>query len=81
MWCMHRTNLYLTEEQERRLDARARANRISRSAYVRLLIDRALGEPEPVAEAIRARLAEVADRYDDLVDQLFDDDPDLSNRR
>lgn len=77
MWCMHRTNLYLTEEQERKLDARARANRLSRSAYVRQLIDRALEEPDPMTRRVEMRLAELADSYDQIVGCLFDDDPDL----
>ena len=77
MWCMHRTNLYLTEEQERKLDARARASRLSRSAYVRQLIDRALEDPDPMTRRVETRLAELADSYDQIVGGLFDDDPDL----
>ena len=79
--CMHRTNLYLTEDQERRLDARARARRISRSAYVRQIIDRALQEPEPVAQEVQGRLAALADSYEEIVGGLFDDDPDLRIER
>lgn len=78
---MHRTNLYLTEEQERKLDARARANRMSRSAYVRRLIDRVLEEQEPVAPEIQHQLGELADTYEDIVGSLFDDDPDLRIER
>jgi Ribbon-helix-helix protein, copG family len=74
---MHRTNLYLTEEQERRLDARARASRLSRSAYVRRIIDRALDEPEPISPDVEARLTALADAYEEIVGDLFDDDPDL----
>jgi metal-responsive CopG/Arc/MetJ family transcriptional regulator len=74
---MHRTNLYLTEEQERKLDARAKANRVSRSAFVRQIIDRALQEPEPMTTEIQAQLAEIADSYHEIVAGLFDDDPDL----
>ncbi|HET6873798.1 MAG TPA: hypothetical protein VFH70_03415 [Acidimicrobiales bacterium] len=74
---MHRTNLYLTEDQERKLDARAKAVRMSRSAYVRRIIDRALDEPEPLAPEVRDQLGEFADSYHELVGDLFDDDPDL----
>lgn len=74
---MHRTNLYLTEEQERKLDARARASRLTRSAYVRQIIDRALQEPEPMAREVEIRLAELADCYGEIVSGVFDDDPDL----
>lgn len=74
---MHRTNLYLTEEQERKLDARAKAVRMSRSAYVRRIIDRALDEPEPLSPEVRDQLGEFADSYHELVGDLFDDDPDL----
>lgn len=74
---MHRTNLYLTEEQERKLDARAKSVHMSRSAYVRRIIDRALDEPEPLAPGVRDKLAELADSYHELVGDLFDEDPDL----
>lgn len=75
---MHRTNLYLTEEQERRLDDRARAKRVSRSAYVRDIIDRALQEPEPLRPEVEAQLSAFADVYHEAVGDLFDGDPDLS---
>jgi hypothetical protein len=78
---MHRTNLYLTEEQERKLDARAKAVRMSRSAYVRRIIDRALDEPEPLPPEVRDKLAEFADSYHGLVGDLFDEDPDLRIER
>jgi metal-responsive CopG/Arc/MetJ family transcriptional regulator len=74
---MHRTNLYLTEEQERQLDARAKAGNVSRSAYVRQIIDRALQEPGPMSPKTEKRLAELADSYEQIVSRLFDDDPDL----
>lgn len=74
---MHRTNLFLTEQQEMKLDARAKASRLSRSAFVRQIIDRALQEPEPIAPEVQARLAEMADSYHEIVGGLFDDDPDM----
>ena len=76
--CMHRTNLYLTPEQEKALDARARSAGVSRSALVRSIIDqelaRPVGELDPDLEAT-FRL--MADGYDTAVAGLFDADPDL----
>lgn len=40
---MHRTNVYLTTEEERALDARARAEGATRSKVLRNIIDAALG--------------------------------------
>lgn len=74
---MHRTNLYLTEAQERQLDARAEARGVSRSAYVRHIIDRALQEPEPLRPEVESQLRALADGYQELVDGLFEGDPDL----
>jgi len=39
---MHRTNIYLDEQQARALDEAARAQGISRAALIRRLIDRGL---------------------------------------
>jgi hypothetical protein len=74
---MHRTNLYLTPEQERDLDARARATGVSRSALVRSIIDRELARLGPVEPDAEAALRLVADGYQEAVAGLFDDDPDL----
>ncbi|HZT67179.1 MAG TPA: CopG family transcriptional regulator [Acidimicrobiales bacterium] len=74
---MHRTNLYLTEEQEEKLDARARAAGVSRSALVRSIIDRELDRPLPVDESVAETLGHLADRYHAAVQGLFGDDPDL----
>ena len=74
---MHRTNLYLTETQEAKLDARAKASRMSRSAYVRQIIDDALREPDPLAPEVQSVLADVADFYNEIVGDVFDNDPDL----
>jgi metal-responsive CopG/Arc/MetJ family transcriptional regulator len=40
--CMHRTNIYLTDEQIARLDRRARAEGVSRAELIRQLLDRLL---------------------------------------
>lgn len=39
---MHRTNIYLTDEQVARLDRRARAEGVSRAEIIRQLLDRLL---------------------------------------
>lgn len=75
--CMHRTNLYLTEDQERALDARARSARVSRSAIVREILDRELSLPSSLDETTQAALASLAEIYLDEVEGMFDDDPDL----
>lgn len=40
---MHRTNIYLTDEQITQLDRRARAEGVSRAELIRQLLDRLLG--------------------------------------
>ncbi|CAN5717464.1 hypothetical protein BH24ACT4_BH24ACT4_11160 [soil metagenome] len=79
--CMHRTNIYLTEEQERALDERARRGGTTRSAIVRDIIDRDLGRDGVLTEEAKAGFAELAERYDELTDGMFDDDPDLRIER
>lgn len=43
LWCMHRTNIYLTAAEEAALDSRARAEGVSRSKVLRDIIDAELG--------------------------------------
>jgi hypothetical protein len=74
---MHRTNVYLTSEQERALDARARARGTTRSAVLREIIDRDLSSTQPVPPAAVEVLLDLYARYDQVVGDLFDDDPDL----
>ena len=78
---MHRTNLYLTEEQERELDARARSERISRSELVRRILDRELARPKIPDPELEAAFGSMADSYHEAVGDLFDDDPDLRVER
>jgi hypothetical protein len=40
--CIHRTNIYLTDEQVAQLDRRARAEGVSRAELIRQLLDRLL---------------------------------------
>jgi Ribbon-helix-helix protein, copG family len=42
VWCMNRTNIYLTDEQREQLDARARAEKVSRAELIRQVLDRAI---------------------------------------
>ena len=74
---MQRTNIYLTEAQQRALAARARATGTTRSAVLRGILDAELADPGPPDAELQAALAALADGYDDLVAGLFDDDPDL----
>ena len=55
MWCMHRTNIYLTDEQRSALAARAAAEGTSAAELVRRLIDHALfGANEDLADDLGA---------------------------
>ncbi len=75
--CMRRTNIYLTEAQQRALDLRARRAGTNRSAVLREILDAALWEPSPPDEELRAQFATLSDHHGQLVAGLFDDDPDL----
>lgn len=79
VWCMHRTNVYLTREQEAALAARARAEGVSRSDVLRAILDRALGldGDDPVLDAA---MLDAADLIAGRAHALFADDPDLSSR-
>lgn len=74
---MHRTNLYLTEEQEQGLDARARLAGISRSELVRRLVDQELVRPTAWDAETEERFRLLAEAYPSAIDGLFDDDADL----
>ncbi len=55
MWCMHRTNIYLTDEQRTALAACAAAEGTSTAELVRRLIDQALaGDSDDRAEDLAA---------------------------
>ena len=55
--CMQRTNIFLTEEQQRRLDRRAKEEGLSKSGLIRMILDDALAitrattTPEQAIEA------------------------------
>jgi len=40
--CMQRTNIFLTEEQQKRLDRRAREEGVTKSSLIRQILDEAL---------------------------------------
>jgi metal-responsive CopG/Arc/MetJ family transcriptional regulator len=65
---MNRTNIYLTDEQRRRLDARARAEGVSRAELIRSMLDRALDEGG--SELLDADLAAIDGSFAALTDEL-----------
>ena len=68
-WCMHRTNIYLTDEQRAQLDALARASGVSRAELVRSVLDRAIrGESDQLA----ADLAAISDSFGVLAGDDFE---------
>lgn len=73
---MHRTNIYLTEHQERAIAARARRQGKSRSEVIREILDRDLRDSRADRDVVKD-LAALADSYHERVRGLFDDDPDL----
>ena len=78
LWCIQRTNVYLTEGQTRYLEARADATGTTRSAVLRSIIDEAAARPVMFDEQIKRAFAALADEYADLSARLFAHDPDLS---
>ncbi|WP_300014865.1 CopG family transcriptional regulator [Pseudonocardia sp.] len=62
---MNRTNIYLTDEQREQLDARARAEGMSRAELIRRVLDRALhGE----SDRLTADLAAITGSFGALAD-------------
>ena len=78
MRCMQRTNVYLTEDQTRYLEARAHATGTTRSAVLRSIIDDAAARPVVLDDEVKRAFAALADEYSDVCARMFDDDPDLS---
>jgi Ribbon-helix-helix protein, copG family len=75
---MHRTNLYLTDAQERALDQQARAEGVSRSALVRSIIDRELARSASIDSEVEDALRSLADHYHKTIGATLHDDPDLA---
>jgi hypothetical protein len=64
---MQRTNIFLTDEQQRRLDQRAQEEGVSKSGLVRQILDEALAithRPMSAEDAIRATAGIWAGRDD-----------------
>lgn len=69
LWCMQRTNIYLTDEQRVALANRARAEGTSAADLVRRLIDRALlGDGDDLAVGLAAIDASFGALRDDDLD-------------
>lgn len=58
MWCMHRTNIYLDEEQCAALDAMAADRSISRSELIRELVEAGVHQKPSDLEADLAAIDE-----------------------
>lgn len=70
--------MYLTEGQTRYLEARAGAERTTRSAVLRDIIDDAATRPVVLDDEVKRAFAALADEYAEVSARLFADDPDLS---
>lgn len=78
---MHRTNIYLTDEQVERLDAAATRNGTNRSSVLRDMIDEHLPPHQELDPEVVAAFVELGERWDELVGDMFQDDPDLRIER
>jgi hypothetical protein len=69
VYCGHmkRTQIYITDEQDRLLGRRARSERVSKAEVIRVILDRALnaGDPEAEARAIILSTAGICADYPD----------------
>ncbi len=71
---MGRTNIYLTEEQQKRLANRAREMGVSKSELVRRLLDEGLGiarRQDRIEQALEASRGIWSDRTDDEIDEIL----------
>ena len=69
---MERTNIYLTEEQQRRLSHRAKAEGVTKSTIVRQILDEALAISAPLLSAENA-VAESFGIWSDRPETQLDD--------
>lgn len=76
---MRRTNIYLTEDEQAGLDARAAAEGSTRSEVLRILVDRELNLDPEAAGEIDTALKEFAGELAERSRQLSAEDPDLSS--
>jgi hypothetical protein len=75
---VHRTNIYLSAEEQAALDARAAIEGSSRSVVLRSIVDDALNLGEGT-DSIDQALAEAALEIAETARRLSADDPDLSS--
>jgi hypothetical protein len=71
---MERTNIYLTEEQQKRLTNRASEMGVSKSELVRRLLDEGLGiarRQDRIEQALETSRGIWADRTDDEIDEIL----------
>ena len=71
---MKRTNIYLTDEQQRRIGQKARADAVTKAEIVRRLLNLALGVTNPTErrdEAIEATFGLWADRSDEEIEEVL----------
>lgn len=73
---VHRTNVYLTDEEQAALDARAQVEGSSRSEVLRSIVDKALNLTEGT-DSIDSGLAEAAREIAETARRLSADDPEL----
>ena len=74
--CMQRTNIYLSDEEQAALDARAEIERSTRSDVVRTILDRELGLSNVDPELEQA-FADLAPMIAERARTLAKADPDL----
>ncbi len=71
---MQRTNIFLTDEQQRRLDRRAKEDGVSKSELIRMILDEALDITRASAspeQAIEATSGIWSDRDDAELDDVL----------
>jgi hypothetical protein len=78
LWCMRRTNIYLSEREQAALDARAREEGSTRSDLLRRIVDEELGLDEADPDVDRELLAAAA-RIAKRAREHGRGDPDLSS--
>ncbi len=74
LWCMQRTNIYLTDEQQKRLQRRAKEEGLSKSGLIRRFLDEALAITKTSAspeEAIIGTSGIWADRDEDDLHEVL----------
>lgn len=76
---VRRTNIYLSAVEQAALDAKAAAERSTRSEVLRALVDRELNLDDEGSEEVDAALADLAAELAEQSRRLSEDDADLSS--